>query len=138
MRIAVVDGQGGGIGRVIVEKLRKALPESAEIIALGTNATATAVMLKGGANEGASGDGAIVYNAGRADVIMGVAGILIADSFLGELGAAAAAAIAGSGALKILIPLNRNRLHFAGGVEKPLPHYIDDAIALVLRCYSKE
>lgn len=54
MNIAVVDGQGGGIGKHIVEKLRKELPEQVEILALGTNALATSAMVKAGANEGAS------------------------------------------------------------------------------------
>ena len=56
MRIAVIDGQGGGIGRHITEKLRRALSEETEIIALGTNSLATAAMLKAGANEGATGE----------------------------------------------------------------------------------
>ncbi|MDR3121378.1 MAG: DUF3842 family protein [Clostridiales bacterium] len=133
MRIAVVDGQGGGIGRAVVERLRKALPEDTEIVALGTNATATAVMLRAGANEGASGDGAIIYGAKRADVLVGVVSILLADSFLGELGAEAAAAIARSDAVKILIPLNRQQVWVAGVEEKPLPHYIEDVVALARR-----
>jgi hypothetical protein len=131
MRIAVVDGQGGGIGRVIVENLRTAMPESTEIIALGTNATATSVMLKAGANEGATGDGAISYCARRADVIMGAASILVADAFLGELGEKSAAAITACEADKILIPLNREKLFFAGVAEKSLPRYIEDAVDMV-------
>ncbi len=85
MRIAVIDGQGGGIGKTIVEKLRKELPEDVEIIALGTNALATSCMLKAGANEGATGENAIVANAGKVDVIMGTVGIIAANSMLGEL-----------------------------------------------------
>ena len=62
MRIAVIDGQGGGIGKVIIEKIRKEFRGNADILALGTNALATSAMLKAGANEGATGENAIVYN----------------------------------------------------------------------------
>ena len=54
MIIAVIDGQGGGIGRAIVEKIKTALPDH-RIIALGTNAVATGQMLKAGADDGATG-----------------------------------------------------------------------------------
>lgn len=71
MKVAVIDGQGGGIGKSIVEKLRRELPEDNEIIALGTNSLATSFMIKAGANEGATGENAIVYNAYKVDVIIG-------------------------------------------------------------------
>jgi len=100
MRIAVIDGQGGGIGKAIVEKLRKELSEDVEIIALGTNALATSYMLKAGANEGATGENAIIVNVGKADVIMGTIGILAANSMLGELTPLLARAIAESPAKK--------------------------------------
>jgi hypothetical protein len=61
MKIAVIDGQGGGLGKLIIEKLRKSLGDSIEILALGTNAFATANMVKSGANEGASGESAICF-----------------------------------------------------------------------------
>ena len=85
MRIAVIDGQGGGIGKAIVEKLRKEMQEGIDIVALGTNSTATSIMIKAGANEGATGENAIVYNAPRVDVIVGAIGIIAANSMLGEL-----------------------------------------------------
>ena len=80
MKIAVIDGQGGGIGRIIVEKLRQTLGSSCSIIGLGTNALASAVMLKAGANEGASGENAIVYNAPRADIITGSVSCICANA----------------------------------------------------------
>lgn len=129
MRIAVIDGQGGGIGRTIVEKLRKELPEDVEIIALGTNSLATSLMLKAGANEGATGENAIMVNACKVDVIMGTVGILAANSMLGELTAAMAKAVAESPAKKLLLPLNRCNIEIAG-VDKsePLPHLTDKAV----------
>ena len=84
------------------------------ITALGTNALATSAMLKAGADEGATGENAIVYNADKVDAIVGVVGILAANSMLGELSPAMAAAIAGSSALKVLIPLNKCCIQVAG------------------------
>ena len=71
MNIAVVDGQGGGIGRAIVDKVKRAFPDI-EVIALGTNSTATGQMLKAGADEGATGENAIIHNMDHVDVVMGV------------------------------------------------------------------
>jgi len=131
MRIAVVDGQGGGIGKLIVEKLRNAFDNEITVLALGTNALATSVMLKAGANEGASGENAIVFNTSKVDIIMGTIGIVCANSMLGELTPIMAKAVAESPAIKVLIPLNRCNIQIAGTKEEPLPHYIDDAINMV-------
>lgn len=131
MRIAVIDGQGGGMGKAMVEKLRSEFGETIEIIALGTNALATALMLKAGANEGASGENAIVLNSQRVDAIMGAVGIIAANSMLGELTPLMAKAIAESPAKKVLIPLNRCNIQIAGVRSELFPHYIDDAIGLI-------
>ncbi len=131
MKVAVIDGQGGGIGKLIVEKLRVAYGNDISILALGTNALAASLMLKAGANEGASGENAIVYNASRVDIIVGSIGIVCANSMLGELTPAMAQAIGESNAAKILIPLNRCNILIAGIREEPLPHYIEEAVALI-------
>lgn len=135
MRIAVIDGQGGGFGKSIVEKLRKELPEDTEIIALGTNALATSFMLKAGANEGATGENAIMHNVSRVDVIIGTIGIIVANSMLGELTPLMANAIADSPVKKVLLPLNRCNIEIVG-VDKrqPMPHLIDSAVQIVKEC----
>jgi len=132
MRIAVIDGQGGGIGKSIVEKLRKELPEDVEIVALGTNSLATSIMLKVGANEGATGENAIVCNSNKVDIVMGAIGIIAANSMLGELTPLMAKAIAESQAKKILLPLNRCNIEIVGvDRSEPMPHLIDKAVQSV-------
>jgi len=128
LKIAVIDGQGGGMGKAIVEKLRKAFGNDLEILALGTNALATSLMLKAGANEGASGENAIIYSSPKVDFIIGSIGIISANSMLGELTPNMARAIAESPAKKILIPLNRCNVYVAGVKSEALPICIDKAI----------
>ncbi|GBF32742.1 hypothetical protein DCCM_0938 [Desulfocucumis palustris] len=128
MKIAVVDGQGGGIGKHIVEKLRRELPENVEFLALGTNALATSIMLRAGANEGATGEGAVAYNAARVDIITGPVSILFPHGMLGELTPRMAEALASSPARKFLIPLNRSGIEMVGLKSEPLPHLIDELV----------
>jgi NAD(P)-dependent dehydrogenase (short-subunit alcohol dehydrogenase family) len=131
MRIAVIDGQGGGIGRHIVEKLRRELPEDVEFLALGTNALATSAMLRAGANEGATGENAVVYNARRVDLIVGPLSILVPNAMLGELTPEMALAVADSPARKVLIPLSRSGVEIVGLRGEPLPHLIEELIKKV-------
>ncbi|OGW14299.1 MAG: hypothetical protein A2035_00570, partial [Nitrospirae bacterium GWA2_42_11] len=107
--IVVIDGQGGGIGAHIIEKLQKNLPdeslEKIEIIALGTNAIATSLMMKAGANRAATGENSIVRASGLADIIIGSWAIIVPNSMLGELTPPMAGAVSSSNAKKLLIPL---------------------------------
>lgn len=128
MRIAVIDGQGGGIGKHIVEQLRKKIPEL-NILALGTNALATGAMLRAGATEGASGESAICYNVERVDIIVGSVAIMMVYGLLGEITTAMATAISASKAEKLLLPIQRGNIKFVGVQRIPLPHQIE---ALVL------
>lgn len=128
MRIAVIDGQGGGIGKYIIERLRKELPEDSEILALGTNAMAAAAMLKAGANEGASGENTICFNADKVDIIVGPLGIVIANAMLGEITPKMAEAVSSSRSTKVLLPITRKDMLLAGCSSEPLPHLIADAV----------
>jgi len=130
-RILVIDGQGGGIGRAVIEKIRREQLAGIELLALGTNALATAQMIKAGADAGASGESAIIWNCRQADLIIGAIGIISAGSMLGELSPRMAEAIGASPAVKILIPLNRCHLQVAGVSEENLPVRIDQAVELL-------
>lgn len=127
MKILVIDGQGGGLGRELIKRLREALPDET-IYALGTNALATAAMLKAGAQAGATGENAIICQCRDAGLILGPVGLLLADAMLGEISPAIAAAIGRSPALKILIPSDRCSLRVAGLGSISLDAAMSDAI----------
>ena len=124
MRIAVIDGQGGGIGKHIVEQLRKRIPEL-NILALGTNALATGAMLRAGATEGASGESAICYNVDRVDIIVGSIAVIMVYGLLGEITITMATAISVSKAAKLFLPIQRGNIQLIGVPRIPLPHQIE-------------
>ena len=112
MIIAVVDGKGGGIGCQIVERLRSF--NDIEIIALGTNSQATSNMLKAGADDGATGENAVVIMSHRADIIVGPLAIIAANSMMGEITPRMAEAISSSRARKILLPVSKCNIDVVG------------------------
>ncbi len=127
-KICVIDGQGGGIGSAVIKKLRECFEESIEIVALGTNAIATAQMLKAKANRGASGENAIIQTVGKVDVIIGSIGIIMANAMMGEVTPGMAGAVASSSAKKILIPLSQENVEVVGLNSMPLPHLIEELV----------
>ena len=131
--ISVMDGQGGGIGKSIVSKLRKQIPKDSgiTICALGTNSTATNNMIKAGADIGATGQNAIVRTARESHIILGPMAIVAANSMLGELTPAMALAVSSCSARKILIPLNRCNITIAAELNSTTEVYIDYSIKLV-------
>jgi hypothetical protein len=127
-RICVIDGQGGGIGATVIKYLKEAYDEAIELLALGTNAIATAQMLKAGANRGASGENAIVRTVGEVDLIIGPIAITWANAMLGEVTPRMAEAVTSSSAPKILIPLTQENVILVGVRSEPLPHLIQRII----------
>jgi Domain of unknown function (DUF3842) len=128
IKICIIDGQGGGIGAAIIKRLKEIYEETVNIIALGTNAIATAQMLKAKANHGASGENAIVQTVKHVDIIVGPIGIIMAHSMMGEVTPGMAEAIAASSAKKYLIPLSQEHIEIIGAAQVPLPHLIDELI----------
>ena len=130
LRIMIMDGQGGGVGKSLVEELRSAYPE-AELIAVGTNATATANMMRGGTALGATGENAVVYNSSRVDVIVGPIGIVMANAMLGEITPKMSEAVASSEAKILLIPMSRCNAAVMGVESRKLSDYIKEAVVKI-------
>lgn len=132
MRILVIDGQGGRIGRALCEAAMQQLP-GAEVDAIGTNAIATANMLKSGVKNAATGEYPVVLNAPRADFIIGPVGIAVAGSLMGEVTPKMARAVGLSAAKKVLIPMNRCDTLVAGVADAPAGELVRLAVEMVKR-----
>lgn len=138
LRVMVVDGMGGRIGQEIVSRLRTAFGAGVELLAVGTNSTATAAMMKAGANRGATGENAVRITVREADVVIGPLSVLIPDSMMGEVTPLMAESLALSSARKVMLPLTNPRIDLVGITKNPLPHLMDEAIALVASMLDKE
>ena len=130
MNILVIDGQGGRMGKSVIEQLKKKWPDL-EIIAVGTNSLATAAMLKAGADAAATGENPVLVNSRNSDIIIGPIGIVMANSLLGEITPAMAEAVSSSPAFKIFIPVNRCRHFIVGCGGQPLTAYISEVVEKV-------
>jgi hypothetical protein len=122
--VAVVDGQGGGIGGAIIRGPREQVGEHIEILALGTNAAAATTMMRAGANRGATGENAIARSADEAELIVGNVTVVMPQTMMGELTPRMAEAIAGARAEKWLSPLAIPGVELMGVEKKPLPRLI--------------
>ena len=127
MKILVIDGQGGRMGKSVIEQLKKKWPDL-EITAIGTNSLATSAMLKAGASAAATGENPILVNSRTADIIIGPIGIVMANSLLGEITPAMAEAVSSSPTFKILIPVNRCCHFIVGCGEQSLTAYISEVV----------
>ena len=127
MKVAVIDGQGGKMGQMIIERI-KSSGLACELIAIGTNSIATSAMLKAGASAGATGENAAALASRDADVIIGPIGIIAADSLLGEVTPAMAVAIGQSKAKKLLLPVNLCNNIIIGAGSLPMAKLITEAV----------
>ena len=127
MKITIIDGQCGRIGKSIIEQIKKK-HSNLELYAIGTNSIATSAMLKAGADNGATGENAVIVNAADSDIIVGPIGIVFANALLGEITPSIATAVSSSKAYKILIPVNRCNHYVAGCEEAPMGDYIRIAV----------
>ncbi|MBE5799079.1 MAG: DUF3842 family protein [Clostridiales bacterium] len=127
MKIVVLDGQGGGIGRALIGAIAEILPEGAELLCVGTNAMATAAMLKAGAQRGATGENSVRWAAEHADVLVAPIALVLKDSMMGEVTGDMAAAVGASRAQRILVPTERCRTHVAGAGKMSMQELIADA-----------
>jgi len=121
---------GGGIGAQLVVRAREAFGDGVELVALGTNSTATERMVKAGANRGASGENAIRVSVGLGSIVMGPIGIVLPNGMLGEITPAIAEAVLSSPARRILVPVTQDHFVIAGLEPKTLGKLLDEAMAL--------
>lgn len=127
MKILVVDGQGGRVGRLLIEAIRTS-GIVCELAAIGTNSAATVTMLSAKADYGATGENALIVNCRDADYIVGPIGIIVADALHGEVSPAMTVAISQSRAKKILLPVSRCNTEVVGAGDLPLPQMIQQAV----------
>ncbi|MGA7875226.1 MAG: DUF3842 family protein [Desulfoferrobacter sp.] len=135
IRIAVVDGQGGGIGTSIIKKIKESYGERVEVWAFGTNAIATSQMMKARANRGATGENAICHCVKQVDIIIGSISILISNAMMGEVTSLMALAIGEARATKLLLPLTQESILVVGSAREPLPHLVDQLVNEHLKPY---
>lgn len=127
MKVVVIDGQGGRLGQLIVETIRKN-GLAAELYGIGTNSIATAAMKKAGADYGATGENPVLVACRDADVIIGPIGILSADSLLGEITPAMAVAVGQSRAMKLLLPVSHCNNQVVGVRELSMAEMVKEAV----------
>jgi len=136
--VVVIDGQGGKMGRLIIEQLRRSESSSFGITAIGTNSIATATMLKAGADYGATGENPVVVACRTADVVVGPIGIIAADALFGEVTAAMAVAVGAGAAQKVLLPVNRCGISVMGvSSDLPTAELVSLAVRRVLEIVDK-
>ena len=135
MKILVIDGQGGKLGRTLVEQIIQNFPD-AEVMAVGTNSTATASMIRAGAHSVATGENPVIVACRTANIIVGPLGITVADSLMGEISPAMANAVAQSAAYRVLIPMNLCNTYVCG-VNQNTTAVLNDAIEYIRTLLSK-
>jgi hypothetical protein len=128
MNIVIIDGQGGQLGAQIVKEVISRFKD-VDVTAIGTNAVATASMLKAGAKNAATGENPVVVACRKADVIIGPIGIVIADSMYGEVTPNMAVAIGQADATRILLPVNKCDNLVAGVQNMNIGMIINDVIS---------
>ena len=117
MNVLVIDGQGGGIGKLLVSGIKSEYPDFF-----------VTAMLKAGADAAATGENAVCVGCRKADVIAGPVGIVIADALLGEITPKMAAAIGQSDAKRVLVPVNHCDNIVVGVGDIPMAKLVQSAV----------
>lgn len=136
-KVVIVDGMGGGLGAQLASRLKEALGDGVELIALGTNSSATDRMLKAGATRGASGENAIRVSVGQGDVIVGPIGIVIPNGMMGEITTAMAEAVLAAPGTRILVPVAQGHFILAGVESAAVGKQVAAAVEAVQTCLNQ-
>ncbi|MGL5206751.1 MAG: DUF3842 family protein [Acidaminococcaceae bacterium] len=137
MKIVFIDGMGGGMAAQLISHLPKKIFDQAEVIGLGTNSLATAAMLKAGVKRGATGENAICFSVGDADLIVGPIGIIIPNTMMGEISPKIAEAVASARCKKILLPVNQNHVEIIGLANSSMALLIKEATERITQLYEE-
>lgn len=130
MKILIIDGQGGGLGRQLVAAVKERFPRM-EVLAAGANSAATNAMLRAGADQAATGENAVRVAARKADVIMGPVGVVIADAMMGEITPDMARAVGQSEAKRILLPVGQCDNIVVGVLDMPMSKMVQEAVEVL-------
>jgi hypothetical protein len=136
MNIAVIDGQGGGLGKSIIAKLKIELSENINITALGTNPQASKAMIKAGADEGFFGENFIVKYIDEADLdcIVAPIGVLCSGGINGEVTNKISKAVVNKKCTKYIIPLKKHGFYIPGTTTLELKDIIQEIIEEIIKC----
>lgn len=132
MKVLIIDGQGGGLGRQLVAAVKERFPDT-EVLAAGANSAATNAMLRAGADQAATGENAVRVASKRADVIMGPLGIVIADAMMGEITPDMARSVGQSDAKRILLPVGQCDNMVVGVFDMPMSKMVQEAVEVLAR-----
>jgi hypothetical protein len=129
--VAVIDGQGGGIGAAVIKEIRREFQESLEVWALGANATATENMMRARANRGATGENSIKVCLPKVDALVAPMSVAWANAMMGEITPGIAEAVMNADVVKVFIPLSQEKVILAGFQSEPLPHLVAKAVEIL-------
>jgi len=138
LKIAIIDGLGGGLGSQLAKRLSARLPAGVSLFLMGTNGIATQKMLESSSGLGVTGEKAIIYNLEKMGLITGPMGIIIPHAMRGEITPEMATAVAASPARKILVPLEQPHVFLVGRQTSNLAGLLDQAVETILQCCGEE
>ncbi|WP_163192925.1 DUF3842 family protein [Clostridium thermarum] len=130
MRIAIMDGQGAGLGKSIIKRLRKEFDNNIYIIALGTNTIATSNMVRAGANVGITGAKAICSfcDNKKVEALIGPIGVLCNGALDGEITAEMSSAIFNLDCKKYILPLKMHGFYIPGTINLQIKDMIEEIV----------
>lgn len=130
MRVAVIDGQGAGLGKAIVKKLKKDIHPYIYVIALGTSSLAMDNMVKNGADIGLYGEDNICNYLSNEDIdcLIGPIGIICTGGINGEITSKMSNIIFQIECTKYLLPLQKHGIYIPGTRNLQIKEIIDEIV----------
>lgn len=129
--IAIIDAQGAGLGQSIIKKIRKDIEnDSITLIGLGTNNTATANMIKAGADIGVTGEKRICDFLETENIwaVIGPIGVICNGGINGEITSEISQKIFKLNCKKYIIPLKMHGIYVPGTVDLDIKDMIKEII----------